>query len=701
MKYRWQDLPVEVWLNVFNYVPYFWELVQCRLVCKAWDPLAERALFSRDFKFSQTSTMQKLYNHLSKKPALGKTIRSVELFYSLVDLDLLKKLLYLTMAPNIEHVHGESLRPDLYTILLDVIQTSQVEYKALKSIPDPFEFNKTYVDACYALKNTLESIEIEYGIYNVLPMDFLYDHLYEFKRLRLIKLRKTNFGSLIDLNGVLDGLHHLDDISLSFGFAGNSLVIKNKSDMNIWLTRRVTKVERLKKLTMIRITGNVPADNLVEYATYKYPNLGSFTISGLEVFENLEQILTFIKHIPIVTLRNMLCKDPQTLGTLIRTMKSTNNIINIGYEIASLEPRGRVDKNAVTDTTNFLLRLEGHVPHLAHKEILSNIGSSYISSLVVNLFTNKDWHASHDPSTLLSFYDIIRMVPQVQKIDFADNYIPHQRIEPDELILEKLQALKFYSAEIEAGILPTISNIAPNLEHLELDSCIVLEEDKSFQKTTRIKMPYTSFSTLSLSTEEIFWVTDMQGDPFYAYYVSIANKLDIINVIFVRLVSSCTENPEQHFVLINKEPPTLISREEFMACSDGRPVIDIECKSLSLLKIEIDPFYVEMNFIDGKLENGKKSALKEFEENYAKLKTKFISLTDASKFESFRSNEEGKTLEMISSEMENWRVELEKEHLKLKEYFIAILEHNLPEKRSEQEETTEEEEEFDGVYEFY
>lgn len=67
----------------------------------------------------------------------------------------------------------------------------------------------------------------------------------------------------------------------------------------------------------------------------------------------------------------------------------------------------------------------------------------------------------------------------------------------------------------------------------------------------------------------------MQDNPFNAHYVSIANKL-YIGMVFIRLVSSCTESPEQRFMLINEEPPMLISRIEFLAYSDGRPVKDID-----------------------------------------------------------------------------------------------------------------------------
>lgn len=180
-----------------------------------------------------------------------------------------KRLLYLKMTPNIQYVYEQSLHPKIYTILLNVIQTSQVEYKKLESIPVSFQFYRTYAASCYALKNILESTEIVYERNNVLPMDFLHGLLYKFKRWRLIRLTKTNFSSLIDLNGVLDGLHHLGDIILNFGFAGDSLATDNKSNMNIWLKRRATKVEHLKKIEMIYYSGNKPTCNLVEYATYK------------------------------------------------------------------------------------------------------------------------------------------------------------------------------------------------------------------------------------------------------------------------------------------------------------------------------------------------------------------------------------------------------------------------------------------------
>lgn len=81
-----------------------------------------------------------------------------------------------------------------------------------------------------------------------------------------------------------------------------------------------------------------------------------------------------------------------------------------------------MEKNAATGTTNFLLQIGGNVPHLTHKEILSNIGSSCISSLVIDLLTYKECDISHDPSTLLSYYDIIRMGPQSH---FTDSHFPY------------------------------------------------------------------------------------------------------------------------------------------------------------------------------------------------------------------------------------------------------------------------------------
>lgn len=61
---------------------------------------------------------------------------------------------------------------------------------------------------------------------------------------------------------------------MDFGFARDGLTMKNESDMNIWLTRGVAKVERLKKLEIMHCSDSVSIpDNLVKYSTYKYPIL--------------------------------------------------------------------------------------------------------------------------------------------------------------------------------------------------------------------------------------------------------------------------------------------------------------------------------------------------------------------------------------------------------------------------------------------
>ncbi|KAL9545876.1 hypothetical protein MBANPS3_006930 [Mucor bainieri] len=75
-----ESLPVELWMNVFAQFTGRKELAQCRMVCKTWDPLAEKAMFSQAFSFPRyQKTAVQLYYHLARKPFLGRYIKSIKI----------------------------------------------------------------------------------------------------------------------------------------------------------------------------------------------------------------------------------------------------------------------------------------------------------------------------------------------------------------------------------------------------------------------------------------------------------------------------------------------------------------------------------------------------------------------------------------------------------------------------------------------
>lgn len=75
----WNTLPLEVWTIIFSHLGSAKQLAKYRLVCKAWDPLIERAMFSQPLTLIDERRIVRILNVLQQKPSICRHIRSLDM----------------------------------------------------------------------------------------------------------------------------------------------------------------------------------------------------------------------------------------------------------------------------------------------------------------------------------------------------------------------------------------------------------------------------------------------------------------------------------------------------------------------------------------------------------------------------------------------------------------------------------------------
>ncbi|KAK4509816.1 [Pyruvate dehydrogenase (acetyl-transferring)] kinase isozyme 2 [Mucor velutinosus] len=144
MPIDWSALPAEIWLLVFSHVVGdIKQLAQCCLISKTWDPLAERAMFGQALQFRNTTTLTRFYNHVVRKPFLGRCIKYIH-FEPIImgSLPFHRYFLQLAFTPTIRSVQGTANDESL-KIMLDIAKGSTERFKKLAYLPLPPMFDAT------------------------------------------------------------------------------------------------------------------------------------------------------------------------------------------------------------------------------------------------------------------------------------------------------------------------------------------------------------------------------------------------------------------------------------------------------------------------------------------------------------------------------------------------------------------------------
>ena len=117
-----EDIPIGILHTTISFIDTSKQLGECRLVCKRWDPLAEKAMFGQKINIPHHEAAWAFYDHLMKDPSKGKLVKHLNIgdIYP-TTVQLRRRLLQLTFSSNIEILEGESCPPEFFEDMIDII----------------------------------------------------------------------------------------------------------------------------------------------------------------------------------------------------------------------------------------------------------------------------------------------------------------------------------------------------------------------------------------------------------------------------------------------------------------------------------------------------------------------------------------------------------------------------------------------------
>lgn len=233
----WESLPLELWIATFAQIDSLKDLIQCRLVCKAWDPLAETAMFSQTpLHFPERrSAAVKLHYHLARKPFLGLYIREVLMKCSVwADFKftdpLIVALCRLVFTPEIEKLGGEPLGGDFYKLLLKIINDSPQKFSHFKAIAACYNENMPYSQVLFKVKDTLEFVDLSCVLHIQSPGRLVLGCLDKFVKLKEVRLSLERVPGIEAIEVILQKLQSVESLTLDVLYS--SFTRKTKSEMN-------------------------------------------------------------------------------------------------------------------------------------------------------------------------------------------------------------------------------------------------------------------------------------------------------------------------------------------------------------------------------------------------------------------------------------------------------------------------------------
>ncbi|KAL9548192.1 hypothetical protein MBANPS3_005807 [Mucor bainieri] len=551
----WDYLPLEVWLIILKHVGNLTQLAKCRLVCKAWNPLAERAMFSQ-YLIINTKTLTQLYEYLVRKPHLGRCIRSLYLDYDTKNAPYFSQFLRLAFTPNIEAVDG-LFDDDGFKTMLDIAKQSTQKYSKLKSLPLTMFIGDTdhYLEALLYFRETLTSVDLSD---NENTAQRIFNRLGEFHRLTKLRLYihgSTDRDCLSKLERLLKQCRRLRELELTtYVPLANSM---GSEELQSWITSNVEIHPSQFRLCL----PEVDHPHVIDYLLYKYPN-ATAAILGSDFVEHsdnatVEHCLELVKNTNFVALTMWGIEDVERLDLVVRAMRSRYNYLDIRKD-------GRVDAVAEVTARRYISQETSEFEMTAY----SNLSLYQAVKMIGNVTTlDIDFTEIADSPTdeeLAShLYPLLTILPDVDELKIIDAYIQHQPALVENLVLQCLTSIHICGAIIDTGVLPALSKIAPRLKRLTLDTCIL---DVQCYQNHCIDLPQTYLHTLSLLATNSVW-----------------NRLGSSEITKLR-------NQETRYYALKpdmKSQSKQITKEDYQHNVGKWPRIEITCNSLNRLKLDL------------------------------------------------------------------------------------------------------------------
>ncbi|KAL9554484.1 hypothetical protein MBANPS3_002788 [Mucor bainieri] len=559
----WRNLPLEVWSIVFDQLDDVSHLAACRLVCKSWDPLAERAMFKQGCLSDKPRAQEKYYNQLAKKPALTQLVQHIRILNA-NNMYFHTEFLELAFTSNVKIIEGYKSTPykefdtGIHSLLLRIAQHKSEDYTLEYLMPFPKRWwDDTHVRAFLFFKKTLKCLELdftcnlEYGQKATTTILACRD---EFDSLRTIKLSIQGIANFTQVESLLRKCTPIQELELCLNTMWCiTTLMESKEALEEWMEHQVEKDTSVRKL---HLRGQYFDPGIVHYLLYKFPRLASASIHDLMKLDDINTVLSMVealKEVPFLSISPWRTGSLPILKAVMFNMKSQQNTLCISGEfIITEQPQ-------------------------AMEDIISHL--SAISSLDVSYGTPKKWKLSNQ---LPSLYRVLEAVaPHIKKLTIQDVDIqcPSSSYTPTHC--NHLSQLEIRAAIVDKLVLSSLSMIAPNLQYLTLNTCFL---DDEFHQDYHVIMPHTDFRCLSIVTMALSKLADDKA------IVWLKQEIDIKNYQMMKLQVTILDDQQTHYFVLKAGIPTQfkqISLEDYKQIADKWPKTVIECKSIHYLKLKL------------------------------------------------------------------------------------------------------------------
>ncbi|KAL9555869.1 hypothetical protein MBANPS3_002151 [Mucor bainieri] len=569
-------LPVELWIKILDQIQDKAQLASCRLVCKSWDVIAEKATFKEVVLSDQSAS--KLCNYLKQKPRAAQYIERVFIMIYGLEMNLFQETMALAMQNNLKALGGELSSSEMQKALLAAIQTLPSKCVKLEQLPFSTSFTRSYAALLYHCKETMQSISIKLsGDDNIDALHTTANKLEEFPKLTQLSI--DNYSNIIDSNqgleSILKGCPHLKNLRLGLSAQSVGPDVVDDPDIDDRFFENVQTVESMKSIS-IQFSLNrcsmpenacISGSDLFQYLSFKYPKVDSLFISGYHPV--LQYRYPVFKHLDTFHLKRWVFKSFDGIEQLINLWKrQCNSCYSAANGIASSAFTIDVEKKRHSDHTTFgIIKTLNDTPMDSFVQFLSAFGDSVVKWLQVDL-THYDGH-NDSSDTFLS--EILLKAPYVECLKLKAQKMVLIKSVP----LIQLKRVELVNVVSTTADITALGSSAPQLKHLSLAACCICDKNQPWvpQYSYHLEIPNNQLGTVMIS-EELTMKSPRNG---------------LIHLLI---------NESTHYLLAGSASQPLIqmSQRDYNLRSRGHAMIFVRCQKLKHLKVNFDKFQFEIEF---------------------------------------------------------------------------------------------------------
>ncbi|KAL9556515.1 hypothetical protein MBANPS3_001838 [Mucor bainieri] len=361
------SLPAEVWIEIFNNINSFQQLMQCSLVCKRW----QQCVGSVISIIQEYSESKYVYNSLKSNNEIRRSIKHLAMTaperfpkyghykrlydaYRYLDLDHLeyfKKLVPLVVNENLETFGGPMEGSAFFEILLTQVESDEglARFSNLKTIPSAWDYNMAYDRLLYRLKDTLKQVTLYFQFSLVRYQMSQLATLYNLDKLtQLEELSINSFAQTVQqLERILKNCNQLKSLKICLIPSFNGA-----SNVDEWIKSNALQNNTLTTLK-VELIGNLNPQ-FMDYLLYKYCNVTHVYVWQVTGFR--PWIVPFlVRPIDIGVIRSILEKIHGIANYTLKCLAGKKEIDNVikaltadGYSVSG-SPDAFVVSNSHAD----------------------------------------------------------------------------------------------------------------------------------------------------------------------------------------------------------------------------------------------------------------------------------------------------------------------------------------------------------------